>query len=94
MEYRTENELVEAYIINLELEDYIGNHNPKDVIFLADSGYDDKRIEKAIIRKKWSFIISSRKISLSLDGFKRPYIHEISIKSLQRGQTRLLVPPS
>jgi len=41
------------------LEDYIGAHDPHDVVVLADSGYDDKKIEMAIVNKHWNFIISS-----------------------------------
>ena len=61
LKYKTENVLVIEYINNLELADYIGNHNPKDVVVLADSGYDDKRIENAIVNKKWNFIIALNK---------------------------------
>ena len=61
LEYKTENESVVDYITNLNLEDYIGNYNPKEVIVLADSGYDDKRIENAIYEKKWKFIIALNK---------------------------------
>jgi hypothetical protein len=59
--YKTENESVVEYITNLDLEDYIGNYNPKEVIVLADSGYDDKRIENAICEKKWKYIIALNK---------------------------------
>jgi len=61
LKYKTENVSVIEYINNLELADYIGNHNPKDVVVLADSGYDDKRIENAIVNKKWNFIIALNK---------------------------------
>jgi hypothetical protein len=61
LEYKTENESVVEYITNLKLEDYIGPYDPKDVIVLADSGYDDKKIENAIARKKWKFIIALNK---------------------------------
>ncbi len=61
LEYKTENVLVIEYINNLELADYIDNHKSKEVIVLADSGYDDKRIENAIVKKKWSFIIALNK---------------------------------
>lgn len=61
LEYKTENVLVIEYINNLELADYIGNHNSKEVVVLADSGYDDKRIENAIVKKKWNFIIALNK---------------------------------
>lgn len=61
LEYKTENAMVIEYINNLELADYIGNHNSKEVVVLADSGYDDKRIENAIANKKWKFIIALNK---------------------------------
>jgi len=61
LKYKTENVMVIEYINNLELADYIGNHNSKEVVVLADSGYDDKRIENAIIKKKWNFIIALKK---------------------------------
>jgi hypothetical protein len=49
------------YIVNLELEYYIGPYNRKDVIVLADSGYDDKKIENAIADKGWKFILALNK---------------------------------
>ena len=61
LQYKTENESVVEYISNLKLEDYIGPYDPKDVIVLADSGYDDKKIENAIAKKKWKFIIALNK---------------------------------
>ena len=61
LEYKTEHESVVEYITNLKLEDYIDKHNPKEVIVLADSGYDDNEIEKAIAKKKWKFIIALKK---------------------------------
>lgn len=56
--YQTEHELVVEYLSTLNLEDYIGAHDPRDVIVLADSGYDDKKIENAIVNKRWNFIIA------------------------------------
>ena len=61
MTYKTENTLVVEYISNLNLTDYIGSHQPKHVVVLADSGYDDRKIENAIIKKKWHFIIALNK---------------------------------
>lgn len=61
LDYKTENELVVAYINQLNLEDYIGEHDPKEIIVLADSGYDDKKIENAISGRKWRFIIALKK---------------------------------
>jgi len=51
LKYRTENDLVVEYIDHLNLHDYIGNHNPKHIVVLADSGYDDRKIENAIVKK-------------------------------------------
>jgi hypothetical protein len=61
LEYKTENESVLEYITQLNLEDYIGHYHPEQVLVLADGGYDDKRIEKAIILKGWKFIIALNK---------------------------------
>ena len=46
--YRTGNETVVQYVQNLKLEGYIGLRNPHEVLVLADSGYDDKKIEMAL----------------------------------------------
>jgi hypothetical protein len=39
-------------------EDYIGSYDRREVLVLADSGYDDKKIENAIANKGWNFIIA------------------------------------
>jgi hypothetical protein len=49
------------YIRQLHLEDYIGSHDPREVIVLADTGYDNKKIEKAIVNKRWHFLIALKK---------------------------------
>jgi hypothetical protein len=61
IKYRTENENVVEYIQNLNLKDYFGWHDTKDVVVLADSGYDSKDIENAIQAKKWNYIIALKK---------------------------------
>jgi hypothetical protein len=61
LEYQSEHDLVVDYLTNLNLEDYIGSYDPRDVIVLADSGYDNKKIENAIIKKHWHFIIALSK---------------------------------
>jgi AraC-like DNA-binding protein len=58
LEYRTEHDLVVDYIQKLNLEDYIGSYDPREVIVLTDSGYDNKKIQKAIAAKHWHFIIA------------------------------------
>ena len=59
--YHSEHERVVAYLRMLDLEDYIGAYDQREVLVLADSGYDNKKIEKAIADKGWHFIIALRK---------------------------------
>lgn len=61
IQYQTENKLVCQYIRELELQDYIGPYSCKEVVVLADSGYDTKGIEKTIVAKRWHFIIALKK---------------------------------
>jgi len=56
--YRTEHDLVVDYIQQLNLEDYIGSYDPREVVVLTDSGYDNKKIQNAIADKHWHFIIA------------------------------------
>jgi len=59
--YHSEHERVVADLRTLDLEDYIGAYDRREVLVLADSGYDDKKIEKAIADKGWHFIIALSK---------------------------------
>jgi hypothetical protein len=61
IKYETENVLVCEYLRKLNLEEYIGTHDPGHVVVLADSGYDTKDIEKTIASKKWHYIIALKK---------------------------------
>jgi Transposase DDE domain len=56
--YQSEHERVVAYLRTLDLEDYIGAYDRREVLVLADSGYDNKKIEKAIADKGWHFIVA------------------------------------
>src|SRR5256886_6063331 len=56
--YQSEHERVVEYLRALVLEDSIGSYDRREVLVLADSGYDDKKIEKAIANKGWNFIIA------------------------------------
>jgi hypothetical protein len=56
--YHSEHERVVAYLRTLDLEDYVGAYDRREVLVLADSGYDDKKIEQAIADKGWHFIIA------------------------------------
>jgi hypothetical protein len=59
--YQSEHERVVTYLRLLDLEDYIGEYDRREVLVLADSGYDNKKIEKAIADKGWHFIIALSK---------------------------------
>ncbi|MCP3967404.1 MAG: transposase [Lentisphaerae bacterium] len=61
LDYKTEHENVVEYLENLQLEDYVGRHDPKKVVVLGDSGYDNKKIENTIERKEWIYIIALKK---------------------------------
>ena len=54
--YQSEHERVVAYLRTLDLEDYIGAYDRREVLVLAESGYDNKKIEQAIADKGWHFI--------------------------------------
>ena len=56
--YRTEHDLVVEYLQQLNLEDSIGSYDPREVVVLTDSGYDNKKIQNAIADKHWHFIIA------------------------------------
>ena len=58
LKYRTEHDLVVEYIQQLQLEEYIGSYDPREVVVLTDSGYDNKKIQNAIAAKHWHCIIA------------------------------------
>jgi len=58
IKYQTDNTRVAEYLCQLSLEEYIGPYDPEKVVVLADSGYDDQKIQKAIADKNWKFIIA------------------------------------
>jgi hypothetical protein len=49
---------VVAYLRALDLADYLGSYDRREVLVLADSGYDDKKIENTIAHKGWHCIIA------------------------------------
>ncbi len=61
LDYHSEHERVVASLRTLDLEDYIAAYDRREVLALADSGYDNKKIEKAIADKGWHFIIALSK---------------------------------
>ncbi len=69
--YKTEHQKVVEYLGTLDLHQYIGPHKSQEVVVIADSGYDVKKIQNAILAKRWHFIIAlknSRAVkSIALD---------------------------
>jgi hypothetical protein len=61
LKYQSEHQKVIEYLKKLELKDYIGAYDPKQVVVLTDSGYDDKDIEKTIASKGWTYIVALKK---------------------------------
>jgi hypothetical protein len=61
IDYKTEHKRVIEYLEALDLSEFIEDYRPEDVVLLADSGYDDKRIEKAILDKGWDFVMALKK---------------------------------
>lgn len=61
IKYKTEHESVVEYIKELDLKELLGHHRPEEVVVLADSGYDNRKIEQAISQKRWNFIIGMSK---------------------------------
>ena len=59
--YKSEHVRVIEYLQALDLGEYIEDYHPEEVIALADSGYDDKRIQKAILDKGWHFVMALKK---------------------------------
>ena len=55
LKYRTEHDLVVEYIEQLNLEDYIGAYDPRQVVVLTDSGYDNKKIQTGHRRQALAF---------------------------------------
>jgi hypothetical protein len=58
LEYHTEHDRVVDYIEKLNLADYLGSSDPREVVVLMDSGYDNKKIQKAIADKHWQCIMA------------------------------------
>jgi hypothetical protein len=72
LKYETEHQKVIDYLKKLDLKNYIGAHDPKPVVVLADSGYDNKDIENTIDRKKWTYIIAIKKSTASKPKHNMP----------------------
>lgn len=61
LEYKTEHERVLDYLRGLHPELYLDGYKPQDIVVIADSGYDDHRIQKLIREKGWDFVMALKK---------------------------------
>lgn len=77
LKYQTENTRVAEYLRQLSLEEYIGSHEPEKVVVLADSGYDDHKIQKIISGRNWKFIIALK----STRGVKTEKVYNTTKKT-------------
>jgi len=61
LKYQTEHQHIIEYLKELNLNEYIGPHDPEHVVVLADSGYDDRDIESLMERKQWKFVVALKR---------------------------------
>ncbi|MHA0110671.1 hypothetical protein ACXYUI_26390, partial [Klebsiella pneumoniae] len=54
--YRTEHEHIESYLKGLNLAKYVGSYSDDEVVVLTDAGYDNKRLQRAVLDRAWSFV--------------------------------------
>lgn len=71
--YKTEHEQVIEYLRKLDLSAHIGAFEPSEVVVLMDSGYDNKKLENAILDRGWDFICSlkSQRSAMTIPAEKR-----------------------
>ena len=66
IKYKTEHDkLVDLFRI-FSLENILGHHDKSEVVVVMDSGYDCKKLQRSIIKRKWDFVVtlkSDRRIS-------------------------------
>jgi hypothetical protein len=54
--YMTEHDRVIGYLDGLNMYGYVGLHNNEDIAVLTDSGYDNKKMQNAVLNRGWHFI--------------------------------------
>ena len=69
--YVTEHERVVDYLSHLNLDDYLGSHRSRDVVVLADSGYDNKKIGSSP-RLRLAHRIENRETRVDIDPCRIP----------------------
>jgi hypothetical protein len=80
IDYRTEHEVLQDYLKSLPLSKYVGRYDPDEVVVLADSGYDNKKLQNAIMQELgWSFVFSLK----NTRGCHSTAAHDIDPKNWQ-----------
>ncbi len=70
IQYQTEHYKLIEYLNCLDISELISESTADDVVVLMDSGYDNKKLQKTILEKGWSFVVSIKKTrSFSTQGF-------------------------
>jgi hypothetical protein len=62
--YKTINAKVIEWIKRFDLESFVGQISPEQVVVLLDAGFDDRKIQKEIVARGWDFITSAKKSDL------------------------------
>lgn len=73
VDYQTEHEKITAFLESIDLEKYLGLFDPTSLVVLMDSGYDNKKIQDIILRRRWDFVcaIKSNRSVRSTKEFKK-----------------------
>jgi hypothetical protein len=58
IKYVSANEAIRTYLDNLQLAKWVGSYKLDEVVVMADSGYDDKKLQRLVIDKGWDFLIA------------------------------------
>ena len=54
--HQTEHKRVIDYLADLDLLNLVGTYDPKEVVVMLDSGYDDKEIINAVLKRGWDAV--------------------------------------
>jgi hypothetical protein len=54
--YLTEHERIKNYLDSLNLHEYVGIYEAREVVVMSDSGYDNKNLQKAVLDLGWDFL--------------------------------------
>jgi hypothetical protein len=67
--YQTEHKKLVKFFGSLDLTQYLGDFDPRQLVVLMDSGYDDKKLQAAILKRGWDFVCAL-KTNRSVQGLR------------------------